>query len=147
VVVVFDPYDPTKEFTTDGGKNIEYPTVERIYGIHDAVLERDEEAEGGVVNEGQIENALNYIEHGTFGRKPEGVFEKAAHLMKRIVQGHEFADGNKRTGLYASQELLEMNGYDVEISSELYTTAVDIAEGADIEEEKLADMWQEASGK
>lgn len=144
---MFDPYDPTEEFASDGGDPYDYPTVEKIYGIHEAVLDRDEDAESGVVNKGQIENALEYIQYGTFGRKPEGIFEKSACLMKRIIQGHEFADGNKRTGLYAAKDLIEMNGYEVDISSDLLTVAVRIANGEDIEESEIAEIWEEASSK
>jgi len=148
VDIVTDPYDPTDEFKTDGGGD-EYkcPTVDRIYGLHDAVAEHDENVESGVVNEGQIANALNYIQHGEFGKKPEGLFEKSAYLMEKIIQGHEFADGNKLTGLYAAKDFIEINGYEVKISSEILEASIDLAEGKDIEETELEEMWEKASNK
>jgi len=142
---VFDPYDPTKEFTTDGGEDIRYLTVEEVYSIHDAVSARDEEMSEGVVNEGQVEHALEFIEHGHFGRKPEGVFEKAARLFKLVIEGHEFADGNKRTAVYATRNFLERNGYNMEISSELLTTSVKIASGENIEVSEVEEVLREAS--
>jgi death-on-curing protein len=36
--------------------------------------------------------------------------EKAAYLMHRIVTGHVFQDGNKRTGLMTAYLVAEMNG-------------------------------------
>jgi death-on-curing protein len=144
---MIDPYDPTEEFSTDGGDEYEYPTVDRIYGLHDAVAERDENVESGVVNEGQIANALDYIQHGAFGEKPEGLFGKSAYLMKKIIQGHEFTDGNKRTGLYAAKDFIEMNGYEVEMSPELIEVSVHLAEGKDVEETELEEMWKKASNK
>ena len=39
-----------------------------------------------------------------------GINRKAAVLMKSIVQGHAFRDGNKRTAFIAAETLLEANG-------------------------------------
>jgi len=142
---VVDPYDPTDEFKTDGGEDIEYLSVEDVYTIHEAVSDRDEDMSGGVVNEGQIENALEFIKHGHFGKKPEGVFEKAAHLFKQILEGHEFADGNKRTAVYATQNFLERNGYDMEITPEVLTMSVEIAGGEDVEPIEIEKTLRDAS--
>ncbi|MFH1070444.1 MAG: Fic family protein [Candidatus Glassbacteria bacterium] len=43
------------------------------------------------------------------------IIEKAAILGWRIIQGHPFLDGNKRTGMAACFTLLKLNGYDVTV--------------------------------
>jgi death-on-curing protein len=142
---MFDPYDPTDEFVSDGGEDIKYPTVEEVYGFHDTVIEEDDDADKGIVNEGQAEFALDYIEHGKFGQVPSDTFEKAAYLFKLVIEGHEFADGNKRTALYVTQDFLERNGYVVNVSSQLLTLAVRIAEGEDIDVSKIEEVWRDAA--
>lgn len=39
------------------------------------------------------------------------IFEKAAVLLRSIVQNHPFVDGNKRSGISAAAMLLALNGY------------------------------------
>lgn len=39
------------------------------------------------------------------------LFEKAAVLMRSIVQNHPFVDGNKRTGISAAAMTLQINGF------------------------------------
>jgi death-on-curing protein len=142
---MFDPYDPTDEFASDGGEDIEYPSVEDIYTIHDAVSERDEELADGVVNEGQIEHAIGYIKHGHFGEKPTGLFEKAACLFRLIIEGHEFVDGNKRTAVYSTQNFLERNGYEMNLTSDVLTLSVEIASGEDIDIQEIEEVLRDAS--
>jgi death-on-curing protein len=143
---MFDPYDPTDEFETDGGEEIEYLSSEEIYQIHETVIENDEQATEGVVNEGQVENALSYIEHGHFGQKPEGLFEKAAELFVRIIRGHEFADGNKRTASYSALRMITVNGYpNVKTTDELADIAERIAAGEDIPLSRIEEVLRDAA--
>lgn len=143
---MFDPYDPADEFASDGGSDgIEYPTVEDVYGFHDTVIEKDDNAEEGVVNEGQAEFVLDYIEHGNFGKVPIDIFEKSAYLFKLLIERHEFADGNKRTSLYITKDFLERNGYEVEITPRLLTLAVRIAEGEGTDIPEIVEVWKDAT--
>jgi death-on-curing protein len=41
----------------------------------------------------------------------KSVFDKAAALIRGLIGGHPFIDGNKRTGMLAGVTLLEVNGY------------------------------------
>jgi|GEM_PF-4384425 death-on-curing protein len=143
---MFDPYDPTDGLKTDGGEGIDYPSVSDIYRIHKAVIENDEQATEGVVNDGQVENALSYIEHGHFGQKPESLFEKAAELFVRIVRAHEFADGNKRTASYSALRLIRVNGYpEVNTTDELADIAERIAAGEDIPLSKVEEVLRDTA--
>jgi len=102
-------------FTTfvsrESDDEIRYLTVEEIYSIHDEIINEDEGSTPGVVNEGNVEYALDFIRYGDSGQKPETVHKKAAHLMRLIASGHEFADGNKRTALNATETFLALNGH------------------------------------
>ncbi|TET11981.1 MAG: type II toxin-antitoxin system death-on-curing family toxin [Candidatus Thorarchaeota archaeon] len=54
---------------------------------------------------------------------------KSAILAWRIIKGHIFFDGNKRTGMEACRLLLEINGYQMKIDSQVIEMALDIANG------------------
>ena len=79
--------------------SIWYPSVEDVIGIHDDIVSEYAETHQGVRNRGDIEFALNYVEHGSFGTTPETIHEKAFHLMRLLVANHPFVDANKRTAL------------------------------------------------
>jgi death-on-curing protein len=55
------------------------------------------------------------------------IFEKAALIAQRIIVGHIFHDGNKRTGMESCRLFLEMNGYDMRVDQEVVNTAIQIA--------------------
>jgi len=55
------------------------------------------------------------------------IFEKAALLAWRIIKGHIFLDGNKRTGMEACRLLLDINGYDLLINQEVVGVALQVA--------------------
>lgn len=97
-------------------KNIEYDEEKMLYlskssikGIHQDIIEEDEEASAGVISPGDIEFALNAIENGFFGEVPETVHEKAFELMRLLAANHAFADGNKRTALNSTWSFYAIN--------------------------------------
>lgn len=96
-----------------------YPTQEEIVTIHDDIIEADEEASSGVINKGNIDFALQCIEHGHFGQKPETVHEKAIELLRLLSANHPFADGNKRTALNATWTFYALNGYYFDYGEEI----------------------------
>jgi death-on-curing protein len=56
------------------------------------------------------------------------IVEKAALVAWRIISGHIFIDGNKRTGMECCRLLLELNGYDMLIDQDVVITALRIAQ-------------------
>jgi len=96
-----------------------YPTKEEILIIHDDIIEEDPEGEPGIVDEGRIDFAIDYIEHGAFGESPETVHEKAFHLMRLLASNHWFVDGNKRTALNTTQLFYNLNGYQFEYGEDI----------------------------
>lgn len=129
---------PNKSITDGGNSNpIEYLTVEEVYGIHSEIIEQDEEATPGILDEGSIEFALDSIKHGHYGRSPGTVIEKAAHLMRLIARRHEFADGNKRTALYTTEEFLDRNGYEFDYNEDVVDLLVNLSKGDDMDTEDV----------
>lgn len=88
-----------------------YPSVADIVAIHDDIVSEYTETHRGIRNRGDIEFALKYIEHGSFGTKPETIHKKAFHLLRLLVANHPFVDANKRTALNATVVFYFLNGY------------------------------------
>jgi len=91
--------------------SIWYPSVADIVAIHDDIVSEYSDTHQGMQNRGDIEFALNYIEHGSFGTKPETIHEKAFHLLRLLVANHPFVDANKRTALNTTVVFYFLNGY------------------------------------
>ena len=86
------------------------------------------EADQNLLKRGNLEYALEEIDATLFGEElhPD-LFEKAATLTFKIITGHVFHDGNKRTGLATGQILIMMNGYDLPLHM-IVDEAVSVAE-------------------
>ncbi|GAB3019348.1 type II toxin-antitoxin system death-on-curing family toxin [Natronobiforma cellulositropha] len=90
---------------------LSYPTVDEIHVIHEDIVEEGEETEPGIQNPRDVDSALHYISEGHYGKVPETIHEKAAHLLRMLVTAHPYVDGNKRTALAATEVFYAMNGY------------------------------------
>jgi death-on-curing protein len=112
--------------------NLEYPTSDDIHDIHDAVVAGDLDTEPGIKSGGDIDFAVSYIKEGYYGEVPEGIHEKAAHLMRLIASGHAYTDGNKRTALESVELFYNLNGYRFEYGHEVEDTLEDFATNADL---------------
>ena len=98
-----------------------YPSVGDIVSIHDDIVSEYPDTDRGVQNRGDIEFALNYIEHGSFGVVPETIHEKAFHLLRLLVANHPFVDANKRTALNTTVVFYFLNGYRLAYDAEIRT--------------------------
>lgn len=88
-------------------------------------------------NRASLEYILDAIRYPIFGyNRFPSLIEKAAALAWWVIEGHVFHDGNKRTGMQAARELLEVNGatthFDIgsvtEISIAVATGSITLAE-------------------
>ncbi len=70
--------------------------------------------EKGVVDEGNLESMLYRVEDYSAKTKEETIFWKATILLERIVLGHPFVDGNKRTAFQVTKTFLKLNCYELE---------------------------------
>ncbi len=103
----------------DGDDEFWYPTVEDIVEIHDAIIAEDPDGEPGIEDRDRIQFAVDYVQHGMFGEKPETVHEKAFALMRLLASNHWFVDGNKRTALNTTNLFYVLNGYELEYGQDL----------------------------
>jgi death-on-curing protein len=88
-------------------------------------LNKDIEEGGIVINEGNLENS---IEFANLASTPQGY---ASRLSYKLIEGHPFLDGNKRTGLTAALIILEDNQIKIDKSQEnvLERLALEAARG------------------
>jgi death-on-curing protein len=99
--------------------DIIYPDKKDIISIHDDIVAEDEDASEGIINEGDIDFAINYIQHGHFGNCPETIHEKAVHLIRLLAANHSFVDGNKRTALNTTWTFYLINDYYFDYGEEI----------------------------
>jgi death on curing protein len=90
------------------------PTLEEVLFLHELAVEKY----GGspeILNLGSVEAAVFRSWGRSFGRDHfPSPFEKAAAIFESINRRHAFADGNKRTSLYAAAYLLEGLGFELD---------------------------------
>jgi death-on-curing protein len=93
-------------------------TAEELLYLHHRLIE-ETGGSHGVRDIGLMESALQAPMSG-FGDQEfyPTLHEKAAVLMRSIVQNHPFVDGNKRSGISAAAMTLDLNGYDLTASQQ-----------------------------
>ncbi len=94
------------------------------------------EGDHNLANPGSLEFVLAEIQGTLFDTELRpSIIEKAAAIGWRIIAGHVFHDGNKRTGMEACRLFLDLNGYILHIDREAVAIALKIATGeADLPE-------------
>jgi len=102
--------------------SLNFPTFEDIVKTNLLHLELAGQRWVGVDNlkdRGSLEWVLEVIQYPLFGvdRYPT-LAEKAAILAWKIIAGHVFWDGNKRTGMSILHGFLRRNGYRLDISQD-----------------------------
>ena len=96
-----------------------YLSKKDIVNIHDDIVSEDADASEGAINKGDVEFAVDYIQHGHFGQCPETIHEKAVHLLRLLAANHSFVDGNKRTALNATWVFYLINDYYFDYGEEI----------------------------
>ena len=89
-----------------------YLSVHDIIKIHREIV-MTTGGVAGVLQRGNLDFVVALV-RGDF-RSGEDIFTKAAYLLKGIIQGHPFVDGNKRTGFEATDIFLRKNGYYLDV--------------------------------
>lgn len=89
------------------------------------------EANNNFSDTSSLEYVLDAIQYPVFGvDKYPSLIDKTAALAWWIIKGHIFNDGNKRTGMQAAIEFLEINGATTHFDSEsIIAIAIEIASG------------------
>ena len=106
-------------------------TVEEIIEIHERIIEKYGGV-SGILNRGILEFAVDWV--NSHPRK--SIFWKVAVLMREIICGHPFVDGNKRTGFEVADTILKAKGYKFTASQdEILRFILELAmKGKEIEE-------------
>jgi death-on-curing protein len=86
------------------------------------------EGDDNLANRGSLEYVLDEIHGSLYGQElyPD-LFQKAGLIAWRIIVGHIFHDGNKRTAMESCRLFLELNGYMLKMGMDIIDTALRIA--------------------
>jgi death on curing protein len=86
-------------------------------------------ADHNLANPDSLHHVLEQARGSFFGQElyPSPI-AKAALICWRIIKGHIFHDGNKRTGLETCRQILEMNGYTFIITEDVLDISLRIAQ-------------------
>lgn len=86
-------------------------TIEQILQLHVLALKMGG-GSPGVRDMGRLDAVVATQTQVVFGEELyEGIFSKAAAMLRGIVGDHSFADGNKRTALLVALTFIELNEY------------------------------------
>jgi death-on-curing protein len=86
------------------------------------------EIDDNLLSRGSLEHVLDEIQGAVFGYEPyPTLVEKAAALSWRIIRGHVFHDGNKRTGMESCRLFLDLNKHTMRIDQDVVVMALRIA--------------------
>ncbi len=105
-----------------------YLTDEEVLAIHWAVVQ-DFGGAHGVLNRERLKSCVETPSQTMFGDElyPD-LASKAGILFFLLIKNHCFVDGNKRTAVLSMLELLERNGFTLQVTNdELYQFALDVA--------------------
>ena len=107
---------------------IEYFDVERIWEIHEIVLNVSGGLKGYKDKEG-ISQICDFMQNDLYYPT---FLDKLVYLIFSISKNHFFNDGNKRTALAAGSLFLSLNGYNSKLDlyiTEMETYIVELVEG------------------
>ncbi len=86
-------------------------TAEELLYLHHRLIE-ETGGSHGVRDLGLLQSAVQTPSSGFNDQEfYPSLFEKAAVLMRSLVQNHPFVDGNERTGMSAATMMLGLNEY------------------------------------
>ncbi len=108
---------------------IKHLNKEELLVIYNEIIDRFGK-ERGVIDNGNLESTLFRVEGYNGKDEKDSVFWKATILLERIVIGHPFIDGNKRTGYEATKTFLRLNNFELtSMEEDTIHFLIEIAEG------------------
>ncbi len=112
-------------------KQKKFITIEEVIEIHKRIIEKYG-GESGILNRGELEFIVDWV--NSHPRK--SIYWKVAILLRGIVSGHPFVDGNKRTAFEVTDTILRSRGYSFRASkSQILKFILELAiEGKNIDE-------------
>ena len=119
-------------------------TVDDVLELHQVQLERFG-GTGGILNPTVLASAVD-APQWTWHYERCDLFMLAATYLVHLVGNHPFADGNKRTALYAAVTFLGMNGIPVEWTSPLLEEDVRAVAAGQLGKPGIARTLRRAAG-
>ena len=96
-------------------KKLKYISVNEIIKLHRDILD-ETGGEYGILSRGDIEFITDFIKSQIYSMNIKDEFYLSALILRNIISGHPFVDGNKRTGIEATDLFLRKNGYYLEMT-------------------------------
>lgn len=96
-----------------------YPDVEDVLAIHQDIVSEYHGTSSGVRRRGEIEFALAHVQEDGRENETQSIHDKAFRLLRYLVTGHPFVDGNKRTALNTVTVFYFLNGYRFEYDDDI----------------------------
>jgi len=93
---------------------IEFVSVNEILDIHDRIL-NETGGESGLLNMSNMEFTVDFVENQSYSIEIIDIFLLSAIIVRDIIQGHPFVDGNKRTGMEVLDVFLRKNGHQLDV--------------------------------
>ncbi len=119
-------------------------TVEEVIAMHDVQLV-EFGGGSGIRDRGGLESAVAQPQAGFGGQfLHRDLFEMAAAYAFHIAENQPFVDGNKRTALVAASTFLDLNGFDLAESDDLYDAMIAIS-ARRLDKKGLADVFKRLS--
>jgi len=94
---------------------LKYISVNEIIRLHRDILD-ETGGEYGILSRGDIEFITDFIKSQIYSLNIKDKFQISALILRNIISGHPFVDGNKRTGIEATDLFLRKNGYYLEMT-------------------------------
>ena len=87
-------------------------TKKDLINLHKLIQEQSKETMPGIKDKGLLDSIPERPDLILYRKElyPD-IYLKSASIMEGIIRLHPFVDGNKRTGLIATQTYLQINGY------------------------------------
>ena len=79
-------------------KKLKFISVNEIIKLHRDILD-ETGGEYGVLSHGDIEFITDFIKSQIYSMNIKDKFYLSALILRNIISGHPFVDGNKRTGI------------------------------------------------
>lgn len=117
-------------------------TLEDVLELHEDQLRRYG-GKAGIISRESLDSAVAQPA-ATFGgaNLHSDIYQMAAAYLYHIVQNHPFEDGNKRTGTAAALVFLDLNGIEVDFTTdELVEFTLAVAQGR-LDREAAAQVLQ-----
>ena len=100
------------------------PDVEYILKLFEEKIEKPT-----LMHKARLKTTLDKVQWGIPYQPPPTIWDRVTILYKEIIEGHYFADGNKRIGLLIAYYFLEKNGYIFNATNdEAYETTLQVAQ-------------------